>query len=451
MGGENCASRPRRVVILGAAGRDFHNFNVVYRHDPAVRVVAFTAAQIPNIAGRRYPPELAGEFYPHGIPIVPEEELESVVAAESVDEVVFAYSDVTHEQVMHLASRTVAAGADFRLLGPRSTMLRATKPVIAVCAVRTGAGKSPLARAVAGWCKSWGLRVAVLRHPMPYGDLVAQAVQRFATVEDLARAGCTIEEREEYEPHLAAGTVVFAGVDYERILRMAESEADVLVWDGGNNDLPFIEAAVDIVLVDPHRAGDERRSFPGEANLLRADMVVLTKTDTADPARLAAVRRTVAEANPAALLVESTMPITVEDPAAIRGKRVLVIEDGPTLTHGGMSYGAGVLAARRYGAAELVDPRPWAIGSVKQVFEAHPQLDRLLPAMGYGVEQLRELEETISRVDCETVLIASPVDLRRLIRIAQPSCRVRYEFQEVGHVLRDHLAAVVGMQRSCPT
>lgn len=444
MSGEICASRARRVVILGAAGRDFHNFNVVYRNDPTSRVVAFTAAQIPHIAGRIYPPELAGSLYPKGIAIVPETQLESVLAADDgIDEVVFAYSDVTHEQVMHLASRAVAAGADFRLLGPRSTMLRSTKPVIAVCAVRTGAGKSPLARAVAGWCRTWGLRAAVLRHPMPYGDFTAQAVQRFRTLEDLDRAGCTIEEREEYEPHLAAGTVVFAGVDYERILRQAEAEADVIIWDGGNNDLPFIQATVDIVLVDPHRAGDERRTFPGEANLLRADVVVLAKTDTADPVRLAAVRRTVAEANPRALLIDSTMPITVDDPAAIRGKRVLVIEDGPTLTHGNMSYGAGVLAARQYGAAELVDPRPWTVGSVREVFRAHPQLDRVLPAMGYGGEQLRELEETIRRIKCDTVLIASPVDLRRLIRIVQPSCRVRYEFNEVGHALRDRLERVL--------
>jgi predicted GTPase len=433
---ENRASVVTNVVIMGAAGRDFHNFNVVFRANPNYRVVAFSAAQIPNIAGRTYPPELAGERYPNGIPIVPEENLEAIIAAQAVDQVVFAYSDVTHEHVMHQASRSLAAGADFRLLGTRSTMLRSCKPVISICAVRTGAGKSPVARKFAAWLREQGCRVAIVRHPMPYGDLAKQAIQRFATLDDLDQAACTIEEREEYEPHLRQGAVVFAGVDYEGILRQAESEADVILWDGGNNDFPFYKSDLKIVLVDPHRAGDERSYFPGEVNLLSADVLVITKVDTADPAKVEAVRRTIRLANRKAPIVESAMPLTVDNPQAVKGKRVLVIEDGPTVTHGGMAYGAGVLAAKQYGAATLVDPRPAAVGSLRETFRTNPHLDCLLPAMGYGIDQIHELEQTINRVDCDLVLLATPVDLRRLITIRQASCLVRYEFEDTGGKLR---------------
>lgn len=432
---EHRASMTTNVVIMGAAGRDFHNFNVVFRHNPTYQVVAFTAAQIPNIAGRTYPPELSGARYPNGIPILPESDLETIIAAHDVHQAVFAYSDVSHEYVMHNASRVLAAGADFRLLGPRATMLRSSKPVVSVCAVRTGAGKSPVARKIAEWLRTSGWRVAVVRHPMPYGDLVRQAVQRFAAIGDLDQADCTIEEREEYEPHIMEGQVVYAGVDYERIFQQAESEADVILWDGGNNDLPFIESDLEIVLVDPHRAGQEREYFPGEVNLLRADVIVLTKVDTADPDHVEAVRRVIHAANPQAPIIESRMPLNVDRPDLVRGKRVLVIEDGPTVSHGGMTYGAGVLAAQRHGAAVLVDPRPFAVGSLRQTFEAYPHLDCLLPAMGYGTKQLRDLEQTITRVDCDLVLIATPVDLRRLIRIAQPTARVTYGFEEMGGTL----------------
>ncbi|MDH5668015.1 MAG: cyclic 2,3-diphosphoglycerate synthase [Nitrospira sp.] len=424
-----------KVVIMGAAGRDFHNFNVVFRDDPAYRVVAFTAAQIPNIAGRTYPPELSGTLYPNGIPILPESDLEAIIAAHSVHQAVFAYSDVSHEDVMHLASRVLAAGAEFRLLGPDATMLRSSKPVVSVCAVRTGAGKSPVARAIAGWLRASGRRVAVVRHPMPYGDLIKQAVQRFAAISDLDVADCTIEEREEYEPHIVEGQVLYAGVDYKRILRQAESDADVIIWEGGNNDLPFVESNLEIVLVDPHRAGHERGYFPGEVNLLRADVIVLTKVDTADADHIAVVRRAAYDANPHALIVESRMPLTVDRPDLVRGKRILVIEDGPTVSHGGMAYGAGVLAAKHHGAAALIDPRPSAVGSLRDTFKANPHLECLLPAMGYGTEQLRDLEETIKQVDCELVLIATPIDLRRLINIGQPTARVTYSFEEASGIL----------------
>lgn len=434
---ENCNKAVTNVVIMGAAGRDFHNFNVVFRSDPRFRVVAFTAAQIPNIEGRTYPPELAGERYPKGIPIVPEKDLESVIASQGVGQVVFAYSDVSHEHVMHQAARSLAAGADFRLLGPGSTMLRSSRPVVSICATRTGAGKSPVARKVASWLREQSRRIAVVRHPMPYGDLLEQAVQRFATLEDLRRAQCTIEEREEYEPHISQGAVVFAGVDYERILRLAEPEADVIVWDGGNNDFAFFESDLEIVLVDPHRAGHERSYFPGEVNLRRADVIVMTKVDTADPHNVETLRQSIRSVNPEAPVVESTMPVMVEDPSLVKGKRVLVIEDGPTVTHGGMAYGAGVLAAKKYGAAAIVDPRPAAVGSLRETFLGNPHLECLLPAMGYGQEQIRDLEQTVDRVDCDLVLIATPVDLRRLIRIKQSTCRVRYEFEEPSGTLRD--------------
>lgn len=423
-----------RVVIMGAAGRDFHNFNVVFKHDPQCRVVAFTAAQIPNIAGRRYPRELSGPHYPNGIPIVPEEQLEALVAEESVDQVVFAYSDVSHEHVMHQASKALAGGADFRLLGPRATMLRSSKPVISVCAVRTGAGKTPVARWIAAWLAGKALRVAVVRHPMPYGDLAQQQVQRFATLEDLAQAHCTIEEREEYEPHLARGAVVFAGVDYERILRQAEAEADVILWDGGNNDLPFFQPDLELVLVDPHRAGHERTYFPGEVNLLRADAVIITKMDSADPRNVAAVRETIRRTNPRAQVVDSVMRVTVEHPTLIQGKRVLVVEDGPTVTHGGMASGAGMLAAKQYGAV-VVDPRPAAVGALQATFRANQHLESVLPAMGYGDDQMRDLEETINRVACDAVILATPADLRRVITIKHPVSRVRYDFEEIGQTL----------------
>lgn len=437
-----------KLLIMGAAGRDFHNFNVVFRQNPRYHVVAFTAAQIPNIEGRRYPPSLAGPQYPTGIPIYSEDELESLIEAHRIDEVVFAYSDVSHEEVMHKASRVIACGADFRLLGTRTTMLRSSKPVVSVCAVRTGAGKSPATRRIADILKHEGLRVVVVRHPMPYGDLARQAVQRFADVEDLRRAECTIEEREEYEPHLRCGTVVYSGVDYERILRQAEGEAEIILWDGGNNDVPFFVPDVEIVLVDPHRAGHERTYFPGEVNLLRAGVVVLTKLDTASPEQVEAVRRAVSAANPGATVIESAMPVSADDPDLIRNKRVLVIEDGPTITHGGMGYGAGVLAARRFGAKELVDPRSAAVGSIKDTFARYPHIGSLLPAMGYGREQMQELEETIRRVACDTVVIATPVDLRSVITIRQPACRVTYEFEERGRpTLRDALRVVIEKAR----
>lgn len=433
-----------RVVIMGAAGRDFHNFNLVFRGNARYEVVAFTAAQIPNIDGRRYPASLAGDLYPQGIPIVPEDELGALIQTRRVEQVVFAYSDVSHEAVMHKASQVLAHGADFRLLGPGSTMLRSNRPVVSVCAVRTGAGKSPAARKIAALLTSEGLRVVVVRHPMPYGDLAKQAVQRFATLEDLRRAECTIEEREEYEPHLERGRVVYAGVDYERILREAESEADALLWDGGNNDLPFFRPDVEVVLVDPHRAGDEQRYFPGEINLLRADIVVLTKLDTAPADKVAMVRAAVAIANPTAIVVDSGLPVQVEAPERIRGRRVLVIEDGPTLTHGGMSFGAGVLAAKRFRARALVDPRRAAVGSLIETFSQYPHLGEVLPAMGYGPQQVSDLEQTIRSVDCDLVMIATPVDLRRIMKIDQPTCRVTYEFADRGRpTLREALNAFI--------
>jgi predicted GTPase len=427
---------------MGAAGRDFHNFNVFFRDRERYEVVAFTATQIPNIEGRVYPPRLAGPLYPVGIPIYPEEELEALVVKERIDQVVFAYSDVTHEYVMHKASQVLAAGADYRLLGARRTMLKSSKPVVAVCAVRTGCGKSQTTRRVADALQALGKKVVVVRHPMPYGDLVAQTCQRFADYADLDRHQCTIEEREEYEPHLDRGVVVYAGVDYEQILREAEKEADVVLWDGGNNDLPFFQPDLHIVVTDPHRAGHELRYHPGEANLRMADVVVINKIDTANLADVAAVRENVMATNPDAVMVEAASPITVERPAEIRGKRVLVIEDGPTLTHGEMAYGAGVVAARRFGAAEIIDPRPYAVGSIKDTFAKYPSVGAVLPAMGYGAEQTRELQETIANTPAELVIIGTPIDLRCVVEIQQPSQRVRYELQEIGQptlleILRD--------------
>ncbi|HID89880.1 MAG TPA: GTPase [Anaerolineae bacterium] len=421
-----------KVIIMGAAGRDFHNFNVFFRDNLDYEVVAFTATQIPNIEGRRYPPALAGELYPEGISIYPEEELVDLIRRYQVDRVVFAYSDVSHEYVMHKASQVLATGADFWLMGGRSIMLESNKPVVAVCAVRTGCGKSQTTRHVCDLLQAMGKKVVVVRHPMPYGDLAAQAVQRFATYEDLDRHRCTIEEREEYEPHLDRGVIVYAGVDYERILRQAETEADVVVWDGGNNDLPFFKPDLHIVVADPHRPGHELRYHPGEANLRAADVVVINKVDTASPEGIAEVRENIYTVNPQATVVEAASPILVEDPEAIRGKRVLVVEDGPTLTHGEMTYGAGVVAARRFGAAELVDPRPYAVRSIAATFKKYPHVGPLLPAMGYGEEQIKDLQETINRADCDLVLVATPIDLRRLIDIRHPVDRVRYELQVIG-------------------
>ena len=445
------AGRPHRVVIAGAAGRDFHNYNVVYRDRPDVEVVAFTATQIPNIEGRLYPPELAGPRYADGIPIVPEGDLADLVARERVDEVVFAYSDVTHEHVMHVGSIAIAAGADYRLLGPRSTALVSQRPVVAVCAVRTGAGKSQTTRHVAAVLRDAGKRVAVLRHPMPYGDLTKQAVQRFERYEDLDAADCTIEEREEYEPHLAAGHLVFAGIDYGAILARAEDEADVIVWDGGNNDMPFIQPDLHIVVCDPHRAGHELRYHPGEANLRMADVCVVNKVDSAPPEGVEAVVDSVRSVNPDAAVVLAASPFQVEgDPEEIRGKRVLAVEDGPTLTHGEMGYGAAVLMAKLHGAAELVDPRPFAVGSIRETFERYPHVTDLLPAMGYGRRQVDELRETIARSDADLVLIGTPIDLRRIIGLDKPALRVTYRLEELGEPTLASLLAARGLIEAEP-
>jgi len=421
-----------RILIMGAAGRDFHNFNTVFRDNRAYEVVAFTATQIPNIEGRMYPPELAGSLYPHGIPIHPEDQLVDLVQQHAIEQVIFAYSDVSHEYVMHKASQVLAAGADFRLMGTRETMLVSTKPVVAVCAVRTGCGKSQTTRYVCDVLQRLGHKVVVVRHPMPYGDLVAQKVQRFADYGDLDRYDCTIEEREEYEPHIDRGVVVYAGVDYEAILRQAEQEADVIVWDGGNNDLPFFKPDLHITVADPHRAGHELTYYPGESNLRAADLVVLNKVDTADLANIAQVRANVWSVNPDAIIVEAASPIFVEDPDAIRGKRVLVIEDGPTLTHGDMAYGAGVVAARRFGAAEIIDPRPYAVRSIAMTFEKYPRTGPVLPAMGYGEDQIRDLQETINATPCDLVIVGTPIDLRRVVKMRHPADRVRYELQVIG-------------------
>ena len=422
-----------RVLIAGAAGRDFHNFNVVYRGRDDVVVVGFTATQIPNIDGRVYPAELAGPGYPDGIPIVPEADLERVVRDREVDEVVFAYSDVTHEHVMHIGSRALAAGAAYSLLSPIQTMISSTKPVVAVCAVRTGSGKSQTTRYVAGLLRESGKRVAVLRHPMPYGDLTKQAVQRFARYEDLDADDCTIEEREEYEPHLAEGNLVFAGIDYAAILEAAEAEADAILWDGGNNDTPFIRPDLHVVVVDPHRAGHELRYHPGETNLRMAHVCVVNKVDSAPPEGIEAVLESIRVHNPDARVVRAASPFLVEgDADEIRGKRVLAIEDGPTLTHGEMTYGAAVLAAKANGAASLVDPRPFAVGSIARTFEEYPHVGALLPAMGYGRSQMEELRETIARSDAELVLIGTPIDLRRIIELDKPALRVTYRLEEIG-------------------
>jgi len=424
-----------KILIMGAAGRDFHNFNVAFRDDPACEVVAFTATQIPNIEGRTYPTSLAGPRYPGGIPIFPESELTDLIEKFSVDQVIFAYSDTSHETVMHKASTVLAAGADFRLMGPKATLLKSKKPVVAICAVRTGSGKSQTSRAVVAALKKMGKRIVVVRHPMPYGELAKQAVQRFGTMDDLTKANVTIEEREEYEPHLACGSIVYAGADYEKILRRAEEEAEIVVWDGGNNDMPFFQPDVLFVVTDPHRAGHELTFHPGETNLRMADVVVINKMDTASDENVERVRENIRTANPGAVIVHAASPISVDDadPEAIRGKRVLCVEDGPTLTHGDMSFGAGVVLAKKFGAAEIIDPRPYAVGSIKETFERYPKTGAVLPAMGYGPKQIAELEATINAAPVDLVLIATPIDLRGIVNIKHPTVRVSYELEEIGH------------------
>ncbi|NOZ04056.1 MAG: GTPase [FCB group bacterium] len=429
----------KRIVIMGAAGRDFHNFNVLYRNDKTTEIVAFTAAQIPDIDGRAYPAELAGELYPDGIPIYAESELVTLIREKQVEEVIFAYSDISHETVMHKASRVTAAGAHFKLLGGAPTMLKSTKPVIAVCAVRTGCGKSQTTRKVAKLLKASGKKVAVIRHPMPYGDLVAQKVQRFAELDDLKKYNCTIEEMEEYEPHITRGNIVYAGVDYEAILREAEKEADIILWDGGNNDMPFYAPDLLIVVTDPHRPGHELTYHPGETNLLMADVVIINKVVTADIESIDEVRWNIRETNPKALIIEAASPITVDNPTLISGKQALVIEDGPTLTHGEMQFGAGMLAAEKFGAEDVVDPRPYTVGTISETFEKYPDIGTLLPAMGYGSQQMHDLEQTIANTDCEVVIIGTPIDLRRVIHIEQPSVRVTYDLQEIGQPTLDEV------------
>ena len=421
-----------KIIIMGAAGRDFHNFNVAFRSDPQYEVVAFTATQIPGIDDKMYPAALSGDLYPKGIPIHPEEELVDLIGKHDVDRVIFAYSDVTHEAVMHKASTVLAAGADFWLMGPDSTMLKSSKPVISVCATRTGCGKSQTTRKVMQILQSAGKQTVAIRHAMPYGNLAKQKVQRFAALDDFKQHDCTIEEMEEYEPYIAMGGVVYAGVDYEAILREAEKEAEIILWDGGNNDLPFYVSDLEIVVTDPHRAGHETRYHPGEANLRRAQVIIINKMDTAKTTEVDKLRHTIAQTNPQARVIEAASPITVEEHEKIQGKRVLVIEDGPTLTHGEMPYGAGTVAARQFGAAEVIDPRPWAVATIKTTFEKYPKIGPLLPAMGYGPEQIHDLETTINAVDCDLVIIGTPIDLTRVVNIDRPSVRVTYELEEIG-------------------
>jgi predicted GTPase len=421
----------KKVIIMGAAGRDFHNFNTVFRDNEQYEVVAFTAAQIPNIEGRKYPHELAGRLYPNGIPIYSESELTELIKKLDVNEVIFSYSDVSFSYVMKKATTVTSAGADFKLLGTRETMLESSVPVVAVVAVRTGAGKSQTSRKVCELLRSKGKRVVAIRHPMPYGDLVKQKVQRYASLEDLVKCECTLEEMEEYEPHIVNGTIIYSGVDYEAILRRAEQEADVIVWDGGNNDLPFLRPNLTITVADPHRPGHELTYYPGATNLLLADVVIINKVESAARENIDIVRRNIREVNPRATVIEAASPISVDDESIIRGKRVLVVEDGPTLTHGEMSYGAGVIAAHKYGAADLVDPRPWAVNSIQETFRTYPNIGKLLPAMGYGEGQIKDLETTINRTDCDAVIIGTPIDLRRVIKLNKPSVRVKYELAEI--------------------
>ena len=422
----------KRVLIMGAAGRDFHNFNTVYRHNPDYDVVAFTATQIPNIDDRTYPPELSGDLYPDGIPIHDEAELTNLIKELSVDDVVFSYSDVPHEYVMHKASEVIKFGANFVLLGGEPTMIKSNKPVVAIGAVRTGCGKSQTTRRVAKVLASAGKKVVAIRHPMPYGDLAKQKVQRFSTLEDLELHDCTIEEMEEYEPHIVRGSVVYAGVDYKAILDQAEEEADVILWDGGNNDLPFYKPDLFIVVADPHRAGHEMSYFPGESNLRMADVVVINKMDSARQEDVAKLKKNIDAVNPGATVIEANSPVSVDDSEIISGKRCLVIEDGPTLTHGEMKFGAGTVAAEKFGAAEIIDPRPWIEGTIADTFEKYPAIGKVLPAMGYGGQQVKDLEATINAVDCDVVVIGTPIDLRRIISIDKPSVRVTYDLAEIG-------------------
>lgn len=416
---------------MGAAGRDFHNFNMVFRDNEGYEVMAFTATQIPNIEGREYPASLAGRLYPKGIPILPETKLSALIREQAIDEVVFSYSDVSFHDVMTKASQVNAAGADFTVLGTKHTMLKSQVPLVAVVAVRTGAGKSQTARKVCAILRSFGRRVVAIRHPMPYGDLTAQRVQRFDTLDDLTKHQCTVEEMEEYEPHITSGTPVYAGVDYEAIIRLAEREADIVVWDGGNNDLPFYRPDLMITVADPHRPGHERSYYPGATNVLLADVVVINKVESARREDIDMVRRNIREVNAGALIIEAASPITVEDTSLVDGQRVLVVEDGPTLTHGEMPYGAGTVAARKFGATELVDPRPWLVGSLVDTFRRYPKIGSLLPAMGYGADQVKDLEATINQVDCDTVVIGTPIDLRRVLKLNKPSTRVRYDLVEI--------------------
>jgi predicted GTPase len=421
----------RRVLIMGAAGRDFHNFNQFFRDNKNLKVLAFTATQIPHIDERKYPAELAGPLYPEGIPIFPEKKLGALIEKEKIDEVFFSYSDISHEYVMHKASEVIAAGADFRLLGSRSTMLTSKRPVISICAVRTGSGKSPATRRIARILKGMSKNVVVIRHPMAYGDLVKQKVQRFSSMEDIDRQDCTIEEREEYEHHVMKGITVYAGVDYGEILKRAEEEADLIVWDGGNNDIPFIKPDLEIVIADPHRAGHEIRYFPGEVNFRSADVIIINKIQTAPKEAIEQVKDNIKKYNPDAITVEAESPIHVEESELIQGKKVLVIEDGPTLTHGEMEFGAGLLAAREHKAGEIIDPRPYAVGSIKKVFEDYPRIGPLLPAVGYGKDQMEELEKTIDQVDCDLVIIGTPIDLRHILRFKTKTLRVTYSLREL--------------------
>ena len=441
---------PRKIIIIGAAGRDFHNFNVFYRNNPAYEVVAFTAAQIPDIADRKYPASLAGDLYPNGIPIYEQNELENLIKSLDADACVFSYSDVPYTYVMSLGAKVNTAGAAFTMLGHKNTMIKSSKPVIAVCAVRTGCGKSQTSRRITEVLMANGLKVIAVRHPMPYGDLEAQKVQRFATIEDLKKHKCTIEEMEEYEPHIIRGNVIYAGVDYEAILRAAENDpdgCDVILWDGGNNDFSFYKPDLMVAVTDPHRPGHELSYYPGEVTLRLADVVVINKIDSADYNNILTVRESIAKVNPDAIVVDAASTISVENPELIRGKRVLVIEDGPTLTHGEMKIGAGIVAAKRFGAAEIIDPKPYAVGKLAETYQLYPNIGDILPAMGYGEEQMRDLSATIERVDCDSVIIATPIDLGRVIKINKPNTRVEYSLQEIGHpdmedVLKELIAKI---------
>jgi len=427
---------PKKIIIIGAAGRDFHNFNTYFRNNPAYKILAFTAAQIPNIADRKYPAELAGDLYPEGIPIYPQNDLQKLIRELDADECVFAYSDVPYSTVMNLSAQVNAAGANFTLLGPKNTMVKSTKPVIAIGAVRTGCGKSQTSRRVIEVLMSKGLKVIAIRHPMPYGDLVAQKVQRFATIDDLKKHNCTIEEMEEFEPHISRGTVIYAGVDYEAILRAAENDpdgCDIILWDGGNNDFPFYRPDLMITVVDPLRPGHELSYYPGEVTLRIADVVVINKIDSADFDNILTVRNNIEQANPKATVVDAASTISVDNPEVIKGKKVLVIEDGPTLTHGEMKIGAGIVAARRFGAAEIIDPRPYTVGKLAETYRIYPNIGKVLPAMGYDEQQIKDLSTTIEKTECDSVIIATPIDLGRIIKINKPNTRVQYNLQEIGH------------------